>query len=82
MTLAQVLKSLPISERTVYRYLKAGKLRAYKFDGMLIFNTADIEAFLKRRSVGGGETAAIVKDVPPTASETKTDRYAGNRILC
>ena len=52
LTLKQVLKSLPIAERTLHRYIDAGKLRAYKLDGMLIFNTADIEAFLNRRRVG------------------------------
>jgi|SRR5437879_4975793 len=67
LTLKQVLKSLPIAERTLHRYIDAGKLRAYKLDGMLIFNTADIEAFLNRRRVGGGPTAPILKELPAPA---------------
>jgi hypothetical protein len=68
LTFKQVLKSLPIAERTLHRYIDAGKLRAYKLDGMLIFNTTDIEAFLRRRSVGGGPTAPILKEQPALAS--------------
>jgi len=33
MTMAQVLNWVSISERTLHRYLAAGKLRAYKLDG-------------------------------------------------
>ncbi len=57
MNMEQVLGFLPVSERTVHRYIANGKLRAYKLDGLLLFNPADIESFLKRRSVGGGPTA-------------------------
>jgi excisionase family DNA binding protein len=57
MNMEQVLGFLPISERTVHRYIANGKMRAYKMDGLLLFNPADIEAFLKRRSVGGGPAA-------------------------
>src|SRR5579872_4897433 len=65
VTLESFLAHVPISERTLHRYLSAGKLRAYKLDGKLIFNTSDIEAFLKRRSVGGGPTASVLKDRQP-----------------
>src|SRR5207302_227754 len=63
LTLKQVLDWLPISERTIHRYLDAGKLRAYKMDGLLLFNPTDIENFLKRRSVGGGPLTPF-KDQP------------------
>ena len=65
VTLESFLSHVPISERTLHRYLAAGRLRAYKLDGKLIFNTADIETFLKRRSVGGGPTAPVLKDRQP-----------------
>jgi hypothetical protein len=68
VTLKQLLKSLPLSERTVRNYIDAGKMRAYKLDGMLVFNVLDVEAFLKRRSVGGGVTAPIIGEA---ALETK-----------
>jgi Helix-turn-helix domain len=74
LTLKQLLRSLPIAERTLHRYIDAGKLRAYKLDGMLIFNTADIEAFLKRRSVGGGPTAPILKEPPAPAAAPAESR--------
>lgn len=53
----QVLEWLPISERSLYRYIHAGKLPCYKLDGLLLFNPDDIETFLKRRHVGGPEAA-------------------------
>jgi hypothetical protein len=61
VTLKQALQSLPVSERTIRNYIDAGKLRAYKLDGMLVFNVLDIEAFLQRRKVGGGATAPVLK---------------------
>jgi excisionase family DNA binding protein len=48
MTTEQLLRWIPISERTLRRYLAAGKLRAYKMDGLLLFNPSDIEDFLKK----------------------------------
>lgn len=38
---------------------------------MLIFNTADIEIFLKRRSVGGGSTAPILKKTTAAPAESR-----------
>lgn len=64
ITKDQLLRSLPISERTLHRYLKARKLRGYKLDGMLVFNPDDIADFLKRRAVGG-PGGSLVRDVEP-----------------
>ena len=64
ITKDQLLKAVPISERTLFRYIKAGKLRAYKLDGMYVFNPADVEDFLKRRAVGI-PGAPLLKDVEP-----------------
>jgi hypothetical protein len=68
VTLKQLLQSLPLSERTIRNYIDAGKMRAYKLDGMLVFNVLDVEAFLKRRAVGGGMTAPIIGEA---AAETR-----------
>jgi excisionase family DNA binding protein len=54
MNIKQVTAWLSISERTLHRYIDTGKLRAYKLDGLVLFNPADIEAFLHRRMIGGG----------------------------
>jgi hypothetical protein len=73
VTLDSLLTHVPISARTMHRYIADGKLRAYKLDGKLIFNTADVEAFLKRRSVGGGPTAPIVKErLAPAAAPAES----------
>jgi excisionase family DNA binding protein len=61
ITLKQLLQSVPVSDRTIRNWIDAGKLRAYKLDGKLVFNVLDIEAFLQRRRVGGGSIAPVVK---------------------
>jgi hypothetical protein len=63
ITKAEVLEMIPISTRTLDRYLDAGKLRGYKLDGKIVFNPDDIVAFLRRRAIGGGPTAPLVVDV-------------------
>jgi excisionase family DNA binding protein len=63
ITLKQLVQSVPVSERTIRNWIDAGKMRAYKLDGKLVFNVLDIEAFLQRRRVGGGSIAPIVKPV-------------------
>lgn len=75
MTTEQLLKWVPISERTLHRYLAAGKLRAYKMDGLLLFNPADIEEFLKRRRVGGGPVAPF-KEIEPGRRMTDAEVQA------
>jgi Helix-turn-helix domain len=61
-TLAEILQKVPISERTLHRYLNDGKIRAYKLDGKIVFNPADVAAFLDRRSTGGGPKAPLLKE--------------------
>jgi len=64
ITLKQLLQSVPLSERTIRNYIDAGKLRAYKLDGILLFNVLDVQSFMQRRKVGGGVTAPIIQDTP------------------
>src|ERR1700751_3209857 len=61
-TLAEILTKIPISERTLHRYIDAGKIRAYKMDGKLLFNPADVADMLSRRSVGGGPRAPLLRE--------------------
>ena len=75
VTLESFLSHVPISERTLHRYLAAGRLRAYKLDGKLIFNTADIETFLKRRSVAAAPLLLSLK----IANQTR--HRADSRVL-
>lgn len=64
ITLKQLLRSVPLSERTIRNYIDKGKVRAYKLDGKLVFNVLDVQAFMQRRKVGGGATAPIIQDAP------------------
>jgi hypothetical protein len=61
-TLAEILTKIPISERTLHRYIATGKIRAYKMDGKLLFNPADLADMLGRRSVGGGPRASLLRE--------------------
>jgi excisionase family DNA binding protein len=85
LTIEQVLHGLPISRRTLDRYVAKGELRAYKLDGKIVFNPADIEQFLKSRSTGGSTPAAPVLN--PTDVMSRGSLFdlepapAGARIL-
>jgi len=61
-TMAEVLTKIPITERTLHRYLNKGIIRAYKLDGKLLFNPEDVATFLKHRAVGGGPSSPLVKE--------------------
>jgi excisionase family DNA binding protein len=57
LTAEQVINHLGISLRTLYRLVNSKKLTAYKFDGMLRFNPADITIFLSKRALRAGTPA-------------------------
>ena len=50
-TIDEVAKRLKVSKMTVYRYVKAGKLPAYKLEQELRIKKADLDAFLNERKV-------------------------------
>jgi excisionase family DNA binding protein len=50
LTIAQVLDRLPVSRRTLDRYVEKGELRAIKLDGKIVFDEAEFERFLKART--------------------------------
>ena len=78
LTIDDVLKGvksrgLPISRRTLDRYKAQGILRAYKLNGKVVFNAADIEKFIRNRSTGGNSPAApvLTKEAEPLAAEVQ-----------
>ena len=50
-TLGEVADQLGLSRMTVYRYVKAGKLRAYKFGTHHRVRKNDLETFISRHKV-------------------------------
>lgn len=48
LTLKELSKELKISERTLRRYIKEGKLTAYKIAGKYRFSRELIDEFLKK----------------------------------
>jgi len=49
LTVKDVVKRLQIGERTVYRYVEEGKIKAVKIGGWRI-TEEDLQAFIKRSS--------------------------------
>ncbi len=57
-TVEEVAERLKVSHMTVYRWIKAGKLDAYKIGGEFRITERDIERFLEAnrfRAKGGGD---------------------------
>lgn len=52
LSLEEVAKMLDVSERTVAREVKAGRLRAFKIGRMLRFKPEAIEEYAKNQEVG------------------------------
>jgi excisionase family DNA binding protein len=55
MTPAQVAELLQVTRRTVYGWIKGGKLKAYSAGGTVRIRRDDIEAFIKPVEPGGGQ---------------------------
>lgn len=49
-TLKEVAKKLRVSNMTIFRYIKAKKLKAYKLEKEWRIDSNDLEEFLKTRS--------------------------------
>ena len=50
LTVAEVAKTVRVSERTVWRELKAGRLRGTRFGGQWRILKRDLEAYLDERA--------------------------------
>lgn len=51
ITVDEVAERLKVSRMTIYRYIKSGKIPAYKLDHGLRIKQADIEQFLNKQKV-------------------------------
>lgn len=51
LTIEEVAKALKVSKMTIYRYVKAKKLPAYKLEQELRIKEDDLNEFLKKRKV-------------------------------
>ena len=43
LTVKDVIKIFQVSHQTIYRWMKSGKLRSYKIEGMRRFKKEDVE---------------------------------------
>lgn len=51
LTIEEVAQALKVSKMTIYRYIKAKKLPAYKLEQELRIKEDDLNEFLKNRKV-------------------------------
>jgi putative molybdopterin biosynthesis protein len=51
LTIEEVADRLKISKMTVYRYIKSGKLMAYKLEQELRVKVVDLDSFLDKRKL-------------------------------
>ncbi len=51
LTIEEVAQALKVSKMTIYRYIKAKKLPAYKLEQELRIKEDDLNEFLKKRKV-------------------------------
>jgi excisionase family DNA binding protein len=53
LTVPEIAKVLKVNKMTIYRYIKAGKITAYKVGKGFRINKKELENFLKRIKVEG-----------------------------
>lgn len=53
LTIEDVAQSLNLSKMTIYRYINAGKLPAYKFGREFRISPKEFEAFLTQNKISG-----------------------------
>lgn len=51
LTIEEVADRLKVSKMTVYRYIKSGKLMAYKLEQELRVKVVDLDSFLNKRKL-------------------------------
>ena len=57
-TVGEIAEKLKVSYKSVYRWVQAGELAAYKFGTDWRIGTADLERFIEQRRQGGTEEDA------------------------
>ncbi len=55
LTVAQILKILPIGRSTIYSLVRSGELRSYRVGGTrrILVARADLDTFIKQSRAGG-----------------------------
>jgi excisionase family DNA binding protein len=64
LTTQEVADRLGISVFTIRRYIRAGKLRAVKLDGVYRLSREELAEFLKSREIGGTPHLPASSDAP------------------
>ena len=62
MTVQEVAAYLRVTEKTIYRLLKRGRIPATKVGHQWRFDKSSIDGWLQRKSVGGNATILVVDD--------------------
>ena len=62
MTVQEVAAYLRVTEKTIYRLLKRGRIPATKVGHQWRFDKSSIDEWLQRKSVGGNATILVVDD--------------------
>lgn len=63
-TTQEIADRLGVSVFTIRRYIRAGKLRSVKLDGVYRVSRSELGEFLSRREIGG-----VPGSTPPTVRE-------------
>lgn len=69
MSTADAAKALGITPRTLYRFIDAGDLPAYRFGRVIRLKTKDVEAFVEANRVEPGS----LKHLYPESGDTSTE---------
>jgi excisionase family DNA binding protein len=72
MTVAQVATLLSVRKKTVYGWIKAGRLRAARLPGGtdLRLRRSDVEAFVSELFDASGPSPTVTKPPPPASART------------
>ena len=77
MTISEVAQLLRSSERTVYEWLRAGRIQAYRAGGRWLVTREQVQHFLENDNrVGGGRFRPVAKPAAEVAAPA-----AGSQVL-
>lgn len=62
LSLEEVAKLLGVSERTIRREVKAGKLRAFRVGSQLRFRPESVDEYMKNQEIAPGSRTPIDED--------------------
>lgn len=73
MSTADAAKALGITPRTLYRFIDAGDLPAYRFGRVIRLKTSDVEAFVEDNRVVPGSLKHLYPDSNDASVEAPED---------